>query len=76
MVLKLDRSPGQKDQRWVQLLTGAPSAQTISQAGSSDSQPSRLQAHNAALEERISAVELELERMRKLLEDLIGPIGD
>ena len=74
MALRLDRAPGQKDQRWVQLLTGAPSAQTISQAGSSDALPARVQAHNAALEERLAAVELELERLGKLLEELVGPL--
>ena len=78
MTFKLDRAPGQKDQRWVQLLTGAPSAQTIAQAASSSSVPSvaqaQQQAQQQALEERVAVVEAELDRMRKLLEELVGPL--
>jgi uncharacterized protein YceH (UPF0502 family) len=82
MTRKLDRAPGQKDQRWVQLLTGAPSAQTIAQAASSSAVASVTQAQQLgqqlaqqqALEERVAAVELELDRMRRLLEELVGPL--
>ena len=78
MTLKLDRAPGQKDQRWVQLLTGAPSAQTIAQAASSSSVGSvtqgQQQAQQQALEERVAVVEAELDRLRQLLEELVGPL--
>ena len=82
MTFKLDRAPGQKDQRWVQLLTGAPSAQTIAQAASSSSVSSVMQgqqqaqqlAQQQALEERVAAVEAELDRLRQLLEELVGPL--
>ncbi len=72
--LKLDRAPGQKDQRWVHLLTGAPSAQEIPDAASNSSRHSETQTQKETLEQRLSVVELKLERLHKTIEELVGPV--
>jgi uncharacterized protein YceH (UPF0502 family) len=79
LVRKLPRQPGQKEPRWVQLLTGEPSAEELAGAPGGDSAreplkvavamtlPPEVEARLGALEAEVSALKTELVRLRKAL---------
>lgn len=69
LVRQLPRQPGQKEQRFVQLLGGEPDPATLSAA----SRPARI---NSPLEQRVSELEARLEQLQQrvaLLEDSEQP---
>lgn len=74
MVLQLERAPGQKDHRWVQLLTGPPSGDELAALAEGRPAPRR-SAVDEALVARIDALESEVATLRRTLEELAGPIG-
>jgi len=78
-VRELERGAGQKEQRWVQLLTGEPTAEDLAATGG----PSRstrgapdeaLLARLDSQEQRIGQLEGQVQHLRGLLEELVGPI--
>jgi uncharacterized protein len=79
-VRELERGPGQKEQRWVQLLTGEPSDADLAVGSAAGSRvvrggpdPALLERLDAQ-EQRIVQLEAHVEHLRRLLEDLVGPI--
>ena len=81
MVLGLERAPGQKERRWVQLLTGTPSAEQLAAAaaGAAARPPRRaaddeLLARLDAQDRRIGELEAQLLHLRSVLEELAGPL--
>ena len=75
MVAELERAPGHKERRWVQLLTGAPSAEDLAVASAPGRAPSR-SASDEALVQRVDVLERDVATLRAVLEELAGPIGD
>jgi uncharacterized protein YceH (UPF0502 family) len=76
LVRKLPRQPGQKEARWVQLLTGEPSAEDL--AGGEGAReplkvavamtlPPEVEARLTALETEVTTLKTELARLRKAL---------
>ena len=81
MVLGLERAPGQKERRWVQLLTGTPSAEQMAAAaaGTATRAPRRsvddeLLARLDAQDRRIAELETQVLGLRSVLEELAGPL--
>ena len=74
MVLQLERAPGQKDRRWVQLLTGAPSAEELASLAEGRPAVARRGAVDEALVQRVEALEGEVAVLRAALEELVGPL--
>ena len=64
MVLQLERAPGQKDRRWVQLLTGAPSAEDLAVLAEGRPPTGRRGAVDEALVARVEALEAEVAELR------------
>lgn len=75
LVLELERGAGQKERRWVQLLTGVPTAEDLAIASTGAARVART-AVDEALVQRVDALELEVATLRAILEELAGPIGD
>ncbi|MHB1137941.1 MAG: YceH family protein [Microthrixaceae bacterium] len=78
-VRELERSPGQKEPRWVQLLTGTPSAEDLAagvaapraaRGGPDPELLARLDDHDR----RIAELEDLVRRLRGVIEDLAGPL--
>lgn len=77
LVRKLARQPGQKEARWVQLLTGEPAAEELAGAGGAEGAreplkvamtlPPEAEARLAALESEVADLKTELARLRKAL---------
>lgn len=79
LVRKLPRQPGQKEARWVQLLTGEPTAEDlVGTAGAEGAReplkvavamtlPPEVETRLAALETEVAALKTELARLRKAL---------
>jgi uncharacterized protein YceH (UPF0502 family) len=79
LVRKLPRQPGQKEARWVQLLTGEPSAEDAAGTSAADGAreplkvavamtlPPEAETRLAALEAEVAALKTELARLRKSL---------
>ena len=79
LVRKLPRQAGQKEARWVQLLTGEPSAEEITGAAGVEGAreplkvavamtlPPEAEARLAALEAEVAALKTELVRLRQAL---------
>ncbi|MBM3344230.1 MAG: DUF480 domain-containing protein [Betaproteobacteria bacterium] len=65
LVVELPRRPGERENRWTQLLSGAPAAQAASQA------PAAAGGETPALHERVSVLEQEVEALKALLAQLI-----
>ena len=74
LVLQLERAPGQKDRRWAQLLTGAPSAEERAVLAEGRPSAPRRGAADEALTARVDALEAEVAALRAALEELVGPI--
>jgi uncharacterized protein len=74
LALELERGPGQKERRWVQLLTGTPTAEDLAVASTGVVRSSARQVVDEALVQRIDALEAEVAHLRALLEELVGPI--
>jgi uncharacterized protein YceH (UPF0502 family) len=78
---KLPRQPGQKEARWVQLLTGEPSAEELADAGATGSEgarepikvavamtlPPEAEMRLATLESEVAALKTELAKLRAAL---------
>lgn len=83
LVRKLPRQAGQKEARWVQLLTGEPSAEDLTGAAGTDGAraplkvavalmlPPEVETRLAAMEAEVAALKTELGRLRKAL----GEVG-
>jgi len=79
LVRKLPRQPGQKEARWVQLLTGEPSAEELAGGAGAESAreplkvavamtlPPEAETRLVALETEVAALKAELARLRKAL---------
>ncbi|WP_395687696.1 YceH family protein [Caenimonas koreensis] len=69
LVVKLDRQPGAREQRWAHLLCGPVAASAYATTPSGDA--------NAAsgLAERVETLEGEVARLRRTLEDLCAQLG-
>lgn len=76
LVRKLPRQPGQKEARWVQLLTGEPSEEDLAGAEGpreplkvavAMTLPPEVETRLAALEAEVTALKIELARLRKAL---------
>lgn len=74
LAMELERGPGQKERRWVQLLTGTPSAEELAAAVAGTARPAPRGAADEALVARVAALEAEVAHLRTLLEELVGPI--
>ncbi len=79
MVLGLERAPGRKERRWVQVLTGAPSAEELAAGPATPRAPRagadpELLARLDAQEHRIDQLESTVAHLRSVLEDLAGPL--
>ncbi len=81
LVQVLERAPGQKEPRWVQLLTGAPTAEELAATAT----PARVARGGpdpellARLDEqdrRIVELESQVLRLRGVLEELAGPLDE
>jgi uncharacterized protein YceH (UPF0502 family) len=68
LVVHLPRRPGQKEERWAQLLTGEPDLEALPAVGSRDSSLGELRAEVAALREEVGALREELTELRSALE--------
>jgi uncharacterized protein len=79
LVRKLPRQTGQKEARWVQLLTGEPSAEDLAGVAGAEGAreplkvavamtlPPEVETRLAALEMEVTALKTELARLRKAL---------
>jgi len=75
MTVELERQPGQKERRWVQLLTGRPSEADLAAMESSPGRSSsRTPAIDEALTRRVGELESQVALLRAALEELVGPI--
>ena len=81
MVLELERGPGQKERRWVQLLTGAPSAEDLAVVAAGGVRSVSRGAPDEALvrrleeqEQRLIVLDARVAHLQHLLEELVGPI--
>jgi len=81
LVLQLERAPGQKDRRWVQLLTGSPSPEELAVLAEGRPTASRRTGVDEALVARVDALETEVAGLRSTvavlrtaLEELAGPL--
>ncbi len=81
LVLQLERAPGQKDRRWVQLLTGVPSAEELAVLAEGRPAAPRRAAVDEAVVARLDALEAEVAELRRTtatlrsaLEELAGPL--
>lgn len=72
MTLELERAPGQKERRWTQLLTGAPSEEEL--AALAAGKPSTPRRADEALVARVDALEAEVAALRRAIEELVGPV--
>jgi uncharacterized protein len=71
--LRLERQPGQKEERFVQLLGGTPEASTPAALGSPAAAPAPPPvAPVSDVEERLSALEREVADLRRQLDELLG----
>ena len=81
LVLQLERAPGQKDRRWVQLLTGPPSVEELAALAEGRPAATRRGGVDEALVARVDALETEVAELRattavlrSALEELAGPL--
>ncbi len=81
LVLQLERAPGQKDRRWVQLLMGSPSPEELAVLAEGRPAASRRSGADEALVARVEALETEVAELRAAaavlraaLEELAGPL--
>ena len=81
LVLQLERAAGQKDRRWVQLLTGAPSAEELAALAEGRPAAARRGGADEALAARVDSLEAEVAELRatsamlrSALEELVGPL--
>lgn len=68
LVIKLERAPGAREQRWAQLLCGPVELQTASAAGASVPAGSKASAELQALAERVTALEALVGELQQRLE--------
>lgn len=79
MVKKLPRQPGQKEARWVQLLTGEPSAEDLGTAGAAGATAEPLTVRMVLppeAEQRIATLEAEVARLAAELTRLRAALGE
>lgn len=70
VVARLERRPGQKEERYRQLL-----GDDASQGGVGESGPEEIARSTASLADRVEVLEREVEVLRAALEELAGPLG-
>lgn len=75
LVRKLARQPGQKEARWVQLLTGEPVAPAIAMTESPSNVSAPTVSSIPALEPRVAALEAEVQKLRAELDALRRSLG-
>ncbi len=68
LVVKLERAPGAREQRWTQLLCGPVDVQAASTAGATVPTGTSANAQLQALAERVAALEALVEELRQRLE--------
>lgn len=68
LVVKLERAPGAREQRWAQLLCGPVEAQVASAVGAAAPAGTRASAELQALTERVATLETLVEALRQRLE--------
>jgi uncharacterized protein YceH (UPF0502 family) len=67
LTLRLPQQPGRKESRWAHLLSGVPSITSEPQAPSADARP--------ALQARVEALEVEVNALRRELDELKASLG-
>ena len=73
LVVRLERRPGQKEERYAQLLGGEDAAVALG-AAAADGGARSVSPPGPRLEERVAALEAEVAALRTALEELAGPI--
>ena len=74
LVRRLPRQPGQKELRWVQLLTGEPAAMPVGAEAAAMPSPG-VESIHSVLEQRLAVLEAEVTRLRDELTSLKSPPG-
>jgi uncharacterized protein YceH (UPF0502 family) len=67
LVVELPRRPGQKETRWAHLAGGEPATEALAPRPAAPAGPSAIERRLLALEERLAAVEAELETLKRSL---------
>ncbi len=75
LVVCLERRPGQKEERYAQLLGGAAGPDALDRSGAVGA-PRRSEPDGSGLEERLSSLEAQVAGLREALEELVGPVDD
>ena len=73
LVVRLERRPGQKEERYLQLLGASAEQQAPAHDGPRASSPT---SAAASLGERVTALESEVAALRRVLEELAGPLEE
>jgi uncharacterized protein len=74
LVVRLERRPGQKEERYAQLLGGEDAAVALG-AAAADGSTRSASPSGPRLDERVAALEAEVAALRAALEELAGPIA-
>ena len=68
LVARLDRRPGQKEERYAHQLADEPEGSPVAESASAEPRPAR------GLEERVSRLEDEVAELRAAIQTLSGPV--